>query len=435
MIVASAGLGWVRSPGSTGRGPGRGRRARSRPGAVVDAAAQTGDENVLVVATDSGALRRGHHPAQHRHRRPHPRRRRTDDRARGPRRSGGHPTALRALRRDGGHLHRRDRPRTGPHPACAAPRPSAAPAAPPAPCSRSPAWRSRGSSPSTWPGSATPSTRSRGCRCARRARSSTRRSARSSRPRARSTDARRATEFVRARPSRATRRRVAAASSASSGCSPRRSTGRCPEPGLLDLPRVAALRPALGHALTTDAAGLDQVLAVARSLRDLGAIGVTFSAVPTDPDPTDQGTELRDADANALFDAVRTDAPLPATAPGAVRRPTPSDVTVEVLNASDRDGLAAEVADTLRDLGFRTARSRTPASPRSTPSSASPRTAPSRPGCSPPPCPRPTRARSRLHRRAAARARPIVRRHVRAPPPLPAGRRHRPHRSPPRTCA
>ena len=35
-------------------------------------------------------------------------------------------------------------------------------------------------------------------------------------------------------------------------------------PGLLDLPRVAALRPALGHALTTDAADLDQVLALAR---------------------------------------------------------------------------------------------------------------------------------------------------------------------------
>ena len=33
--------------------------------------------------------------------------------------------------------------------------------------------------------------------------------------------------------------------------------------GLLDLRRVAALRPALGHALTTDAADLDQVLALA----------------------------------------------------------------------------------------------------------------------------------------------------------------------------
>ena len=34
---------------------------------------------------------------------------------------------------------------------------------------------------------------------------------------------------------------------------------------------------------------------------------------------------------------------------------TPGDVTADVLNASGRDGLAAEVAGTLGDLGFRTA--------------------------------------------------------------------------------
>ena len=125
------------------------------------------------------------------------------------------------------------------------------------------------------------------------------------------------------------------------------------EPGLLDLRRVAALRPALGHALTTDAAGLDQVLALARSLRDLGATGVTFTAVPTDPDPADQGSVLRATEAAALFDALRTDAPLPATAPGASGGPRPSDVTVQVANASDRPGQAGKIADTLRGLGFR----------------------------------------------------------------------------------
>jgi LCP family protein required for cell wall assembly len=122
--------------------------------------------------------------------------------------------------------------------------------------------------------------------------------------------------------------------------------------GLLDLPRVAALRPALGHALTTDAADLDQVLALARSMRDLGATGVTFTAVPTDPDPAGQGSVLRGTDAAAVFDALRTDAPLPAAATGAARSPRPSDLTVQVANASDRPGLAAKIADTLRGLGF-----------------------------------------------------------------------------------
>jgi LCP family protein required for cell wall assembly len=119
--------------------------------------------------------------------------------------------------------------------------------------------------------------------------------------------------------------------------------------GLLDLPRVAALRPALGHLLTTDAADLDQVLALARSMRDLGAPDVTFTAVPTDPGPAGQGSVLRATEAAAVFDALRTDAPLPAVAAGG---PRPSDLTVQVANASDRAGLAGKIADTLRGLGF-----------------------------------------------------------------------------------
>jgi LCP family protein required for cell wall assembly len=123
--------------------------------------------------------------------------------------------------------------------------------------------------------------------------------------------------------------------------------------GLLDLRRVAALRPALGHALTTDAADLDQVLALANGMRDLGATGVTFTPVPTDPDPADQGSVLRAGEAATLFDALRTDAPLPAAATGAAAGPRPSDLTVQVANASDRPGVAGKVADTLRGLGFR----------------------------------------------------------------------------------
>ncbi len=122
--------------------------------------------------------------------------------------------------------------------------------------------------------------------------------------------------------------------------------------GLLDLQRVAALRRALGHVLTTDAADLDQVLALARSLRDLGATGVTFTAVPTDPGPAGQGSELRATEAAAVFDALRTEAPLPAAAAGAAGPLRPSDLKVQLANASDRPGLAGKIADTLRGLGF-----------------------------------------------------------------------------------
>ena len=181
--------------------------------------------------------------------------------------------------------------------------------------------------------------------------------------------------------------------------------------GLLDLRRVAALRPALGHALTTDAADLDQVLALARSLRDLGATGVTFTAVPTDPDPADQGSVLRATEAATLFDALRTDAPLPATATGAAAGPRPSDLTVQVANASDRPGARREDRrhPARARLRHRRRHQRGPAHaadphpllPRPDGGRAAARH--HRPG-------RDDRARPGRHRRAAARARPVVRR-------------------------
>ncbi|HEY0811818.1 MAG TPA: LCP family protein, partial [Pseudonocardia sp.] len=120
---------------------------------------------------------------------------------------------------------------------------------------------------------------------------------------------------------------------------------------LLDLPRLTALRPLLGQALTTDGADLDQVLALARSLDDLRAAGVTFATVPTDPDPAG-GSALRATDAGAVFDALRTDAALPVTTAGQRSALKPADLKVQVRNASERPGLAAKIADTLRGLGF-----------------------------------------------------------------------------------
>jgi LCP family protein required for cell wall assembly len=125
---------------------------------------------------------------------------------------------------------------------------------------------------------------------------------------------------------------------------------------LLDVAQLVALRPALGKAVVTDGAGLDEVLAMATSLRKLDADGVTFASVPTTGDTNNPGqTVLRDADAAQLFTALRQDSALPEQARdlrAADSGPVPADVTVEVLNASARAGLAGKVGETLSSLGF-----------------------------------------------------------------------------------
>lgn len=126
--------------------------------------------------------------------------------------------------------------------------------------------------------------------------------------------------------------------------------------GLFDLTQLTALRSVFADAFVTDGAGLSEILAVALSLRRIDAPGVIAVAVPTTTGPNGRGqVELRDADAAAVFAAVREDTPLPAAAsdPGSAGTgPSPADVTVEIVNASDRSGLAAEIGTTLGALGF-----------------------------------------------------------------------------------
>jgi hypothetical protein len=87
-------------------------------------------------------------------------------------------------------------------------------------------------------------------------------------------------------------------------------------------------------------------------------------ALPIEPPANSRGNvEMRKTEAQALFTAVRTDAPLPAPNEAAATASAPADVTADVLNASGRDGLAAEVAGTLGDLGFRTAEVRNAGQP------------------------------------------------------------------------
>ncbi len=124
---------------------------------------------------------------------------------------------------------------------------------------------------------------------------------------------------------------------------------------LLDVGRLAALRTALRSAMVADGVELEQVLALAMTLRRLDAEGLRYVTVPA-ADRNNRGNlVMRDTQAAELFTAVRTDAPLPAdaTEPGTGDSgPAPSDVTIEIFNASDRSGLAGEVGETLRSLGF-----------------------------------------------------------------------------------
>lgn len=127
---------------------------------------------------------------------------------------------------------------------------------------------------------------------------------------------------------------------------------------LLDPGRIDALRPALGGALTVDAADLDRVLATARSLRDFAADGVTFTTVPIGDGTSSTGNSLlRTAEAADLFAALREGEAIPeqtvlASAGGASPEDVTADAAVQVLNGSDRQGLAGEVAEALGTLGI-----------------------------------------------------------------------------------
>ncbi len=123
---------------------------------------------------------------------------------------------------------------------------------------------------------------------------------------------------------------------------------------LLHPGRVGGLQPALGTAVVSTGTGVDDLLAVSQSVGRPD--GVTLLSAPTEPAANSRGNQvLRDADAAALFAAVRTDGPLPVPDPAAGRAAAaPGDVTADVLNASGRDGLATQVAGTLGEIGFRT---------------------------------------------------------------------------------
>jgi LCP family protein required for cell wall assembly len=123
---------------------------------------------------------------------------------------------------------------------------------------------------------------------------------------------------------------------------------------LLHPGRVGRLLPALRTTVVSTGTGVADLLALSRTLGR--ADGTTLLAAPVEATANSRGNRVLRDSAAALFAAVRTDGPLPAPDPARQdRAATPADVTADVLNASGRDGLAAQVAGTLGDLGFHTA--------------------------------------------------------------------------------
>jgi hypothetical protein len=121
---------------------------------------------------------------------------------------------------------------------------------------------------------------------------------------------------------------------------------------------VGKLRPALRDALLLDGSSLDGALALSTSLHKLDdpKSGVVFAAAPTTGGTDGVGNAvLRDADAAAVFGALRTDRPLPDQADdpsAATAGPAPAQLRVQVLNASEKPGRAEQVSGTLGTLGF-----------------------------------------------------------------------------------
>nr|MDQ2707696.1 LCP family protein [Actinomycetota bacterium] len=129
--------------------------------------------------------------------------------------------------------------------------------------------------------------------------------------------------------------------------------------------KLRAFITAFGNYTLSDNTGLDELTTLGGSLRTIAPANVTFVTPPTQGEPDQDGNEvLRKNDTDALFAAIRANRPLPSAAARApstddTRAVSPSDtttpnrVTLAVRNGSSQAGLANQVADNLRSVGFK----------------------------------------------------------------------------------
>lgn len=135
--------------------------------------------------------------------------------------------------------------------------------------------------------------------------------------------------------------------------------------GLLLRPdRLLGFLDAATKSLTTDPewASIKALSSVALQVKGLRTSNVQFVTVPTQPYPTDANRVQWTAAADALWESIRTDQPLPGSKPGTVKPSagastapltvSPADVPVQVLNSSGVAGFARQAAAALEAQGF-----------------------------------------------------------------------------------
>ncbi len=147
---------------------------------------------------------------------------------------------------------------------------------------------------------------------------------------------------------------------------------------LLDPGKLTGFVNAFSKATFGDNIGVDQLFTLGQSMQGMQAGRVTFITVPTVGEANERGNEeLRVEDNQALFDAIRQDAPLPGEAPvkktadDASKKPTqstlaqdqpqgpvdPKTIKIQVLNGGNpTGGIAGATADALSEYGFQVMR-------------------------------------------------------------------------------
>ncbi|MPZ80542.1 MAG: LytR family transcriptional regulator [Actinophytocola sp.] len=133
---------------------------------------------------------------------------------------------------------------------------------------------------------------------------------------------------------------------------------------LLDPGKLTGFVNAFSKSTFGDNIGVDQMMVLGQSMQGIEAGRVTFITVPTVGEANDNGNEdLKVEDTNALFSAIRNDNPLPGEAPanpsqaqaGLRQEPVdPSTIKLQVLNGGNpTEGIAGDTADELAELGFK----------------------------------------------------------------------------------
>ncbi|WP_028938377.1 LCP family protein [Pseudonocardia spinosispora] len=129
--------------------------------------------------------------------------------------------------------------------------------------------------------------------------------------------------------------------------------------------KLERLVSAFAEHSVNDSANLTDIGKLASAMHDVDPTKVDFVGVPTAAQPDTRGNQvLRPDDAKTLFDQIRTNKALPGEGASTttVTGPTsddaasatvpPSAITLVVRNGSSKSGLANQAADSLRTLGY-----------------------------------------------------------------------------------